>query len=121
MKEAKTQKKIGYVLGYSNFTFELWMVLHKRACNGSLTHRRQYLAPISDSFGEKFEDLDHYKREDAFTRCLNKLDFHHPQSGWDHGQQPDRYSEAKRSQKKAMLIRVVFWEALFLPTKPLWA
>jgi hypothetical protein len=30
MKEAKTQKKITYYLGYSNFTFELWMVLHKR-------------------------------------------------------------------------------------------
>ena len=73
MKEAKVQKKIAYVLGYSNFTFELWMVLHKRACNGSLIHRRQYLAPICDAFGEKFEDLDHYKREDAFARCLNKL------------------------------------------------
>lgn len=73
MKEAKTQKKIGYVLGYSNFTFELWMVLHKRACNGSLSHRRQYLAPISEAFGEKFENLDHYKNEDAFARCLNKL------------------------------------------------
>ena len=73
MKEAKSQKKISYVLGYSNFTFELWMVLHKRTCNGSLSHRRQYLAPICDAFGEKFEDLDHYKREDAFVRCLNKL------------------------------------------------
>ena len=30
MREAKAQKKISYVLGYSNFTFELWMVLHKR-------------------------------------------------------------------------------------------
>jgi hypothetical protein len=49
------------------------MVLHKRACNGSLSHRRQYLAPICDVFGEKFEDLDHYNREDAFARCLNKL------------------------------------------------
>ena len=43
MKEAKTQKKIIYKLGYSNFTFELWMVLHKRNCNGPLNHRRQYL------------------------------------------------------------------------------
>lgn len=30
MKEAKTQKKMTYRLGYSNFAFELWMVLHKR-------------------------------------------------------------------------------------------
>ena len=73
MKEAKVQKKIAYVLGYSNFTFELWMVLHKQACNGSFSHRKQYLTPICNAFGEKFDDLDHYKREDAFARCLNKL------------------------------------------------
>ena len=73
MKEAKDQKRITYILGYSNFTFELWMVLHKRNCNGSLTHRRQYLDPICQAFDEKFEDLDHYKQEDAFERCLKKL------------------------------------------------
>ena len=30
MKEADRQKKIKYQLGYSNFTFELWMILHKK-------------------------------------------------------------------------------------------
>ena len=63
MKDAKTDKKITYLLGYSNFTFELWMVLHKQDCNGSLSHRRQYLDPINWAFGEKFEDLDQYKHE----------------------------------------------------------
>ena len=73
MKEAKEQKGISYSLGYSNYTFELWMVLHKRACNGPLGHRSQYLTPINQAFGEKFEDLAHYKREDDFKRCLSKL------------------------------------------------
>lgn len=73
MKEAKTQKKITYVLGYSNYAFELWMVLHKMDCNGPKIHRRQYLEPIRQAFGEQFEDLDHYKKEDAFKRCLGKL------------------------------------------------
>ncbi len=73
MKEAKDQKRIAYILGYSNFTFELWMVLHKRNCNGSIHHRRQYLDSICLAFDEKFEDLDHYKQEAAFERCLNKL------------------------------------------------
>ena len=73
MKEAKTQKKISYTLGYSNYTFELWMVLHKMDCNGSFLHRRQYLTPIRQAFGEKFEDLAHYKEEAAFKRCLGKL------------------------------------------------
>lgn len=73
MKEARTQKRITYRLGYSNFTFELWMVLHKRNCNGPLTHRRQYLDPINRAYGENFENLDHYKHEDEFKRCRSKL------------------------------------------------
>ena len=73
MKEAKTQKRITYRLGYSNFTFELWIVLHKKDCNGMLTHRRQYLEHINRAFGESFENLDQYKHEDEFKRCLGKL------------------------------------------------
>ncbi len=73
MKEAKTQKKITYRLGYSNFTFELWIVLHKRNCNGVLSHRRQYLEHINRAFVESFENLDQYKHEDNFKRCLEKL------------------------------------------------
>ena len=73
MKEAKTQKKITYKLGYSNFTFELWIILHKRNCNGPLNHRRQYLDPINKAFDENFENLDQYKHEDEFKRCLSKL------------------------------------------------
>jgi len=73
MKEAKDLKNINYELGYSNFTFELWMVLHKKTFNSPLAHRTQYLEPINQAFGERFEDLDHYKREDNFKRCLSKL------------------------------------------------
>lgn len=73
MKEAKSQKRINYILGYSNFTFELWMVLHKRNCNGPFSHRNNYLDPIRRAFEERFEDLDHYKHEDEFKRCLKKL------------------------------------------------
>lgn len=73
MKDAKTQKRIAYKLGYSNFTFELWMILHKQSCSGSLSHRRQYLNLINKAFREKFENLDQYKHEDNFKRCLKKL------------------------------------------------
>lgn len=73
MREAKTQKKITYQLGYSNFTFELWIVLHKIDCNGSFVHRRQYLESINRAFGESFENLDQYKHEDEFKRCLGKM------------------------------------------------
>lgn len=73
MSEAKKQKNIKYKLGYSNFTFELWIILHKKDCYGHFTDRKQYLIPIQQCFNEKFEDLDHYKNETTFKRCLSKL------------------------------------------------
>lgn len=73
MKEAKTQKNIRYQLGYSNFTFELWLILHKCDCYGPLNDRKQYLPLINRCFQEKFENPEQYKQEDAFKRCLNKL------------------------------------------------
>ena len=73
MKDAQTNKRIDYQLGYSNFSFELWMVLHKKDCYGPLSHRSQYLLHINQVYDEHFEDLDQYKAHDAFHRCLAKL------------------------------------------------
>lgn len=74
MKQAQLLgKQIKYCNGYSNFTFELWMVLHKMDCNGSLSHRRQYITYINNAYNEKFEDLDQYKHEANFKRVLGKL------------------------------------------------
>ncbi|WP_367568192.1 RloB family protein [Lacrimispora sp.] len=70
-------KSITYRLGYSNFTFELWMILHKSDCNGSLTHRSQYLVPLNKAYNEKFENLDQYKHEDNFKRILKQLTLEH--------------------------------------------
>ncbi len=73
LKEAKKLKKIQYNLGYSNFTFELWMVLHKRELSSPLTNRSQYISSINSAFNERFEDLHQYKHEVNFKRCLKKL------------------------------------------------
>lgn len=75
LKEANSTigRKFKYSLGYSNFTFELWIVLHKQICNGILTNRTQYLPHINKAYNENFEDLDQYKHEDNFKRCLSKL------------------------------------------------
>ncbi len=75
MKEAKIQKNIVYSLGYSNFTFELWIILHKHDLFKELNHRKDYLPYIQKCFNEKFEKLDDYKREKNFKRCLSKLTF----------------------------------------------
>jgi len=74
MKEAQNiGKAITYCLGYSNFAFELWIILHKTDCNRLLGHRRQYLDPINRAYLENFENLDQYKHEDNFKRVLSKL------------------------------------------------
>ncbi|CUO93479.1 RloB domain-containing protein [Eubacterium sp. am_0171] len=74
MKKAEQiGKQIKYKSGYSNFTFDLWIILHMANCNASFTHRKQYITPINKAFGEKFENMDEYKHEDNFKRCLSKM------------------------------------------------
>lgn len=36
--------------------------------------RKQYLGPINKAFGEKFESMDEFKKEENFQRCLRKMD-----------------------------------------------
>lgn len=66
-------KTIKYSLGYSNFAFDLWMVLHKADCNGPLSYRHQYLDPINRAYNEKFSNIDEYKKEKNFKRLLTML------------------------------------------------
>ena len=74
MKKAKSLgKQITYQFGYSNFTFDLWMVLHKTDSNAHLSHRRLYLEPLNRAYKEHFENMDEYKHERNFKRCLGKL------------------------------------------------
>lgn len=75
LKEANSTigRKFKYNFAYSNFTFELWMILHQQMCNGPLVNRSQYLSHINRTYQENFENLDQYKHEANFKRCLSKL------------------------------------------------
>lgn len=74
MKQAqRAGKQITYRLGYTNFAFELWIILHKADCSGMMANRYQYLAPLNRAYGENFKSLDQYKHEDNFKRVLKKL------------------------------------------------
>lgn len=66
-------KQVEYQFGYSNFTFDLWIVLHKADCYGCINDRHQYLDKINSAFSEDFENMDKYKKKDNFKRCLSKL------------------------------------------------
>lgn len=52
-------------------------ILHKADCNGTLTHRYQYLTPLNRAYNEQFENLDQYKHEDNFKRILGRLTLDH--------------------------------------------
>lgn len=74
MKLAKELgKQINYKFGYTNLTFDLWIVLHNSSCNGSLAHRRLYLQHINRAYNENFENMDDFKHENNFKRVLGQL------------------------------------------------
>lgn len=74
MKKANLLGKgITYKFGYSNLTFDLWIIIHMSDCNASFAHRKYYLTPLNRAYGENFESMDEYKHEDNFKRCLGKL------------------------------------------------
>ena len=72
MHEAKKQKGIQYKMGYTNLSFELWMILHKINFNKSLLYPANYLAPIKKAFDISIESIDDYKKEKCFKGILNK-------------------------------------------------
>lgn len=73
LKLVKKQKGLQYDLGYSNFSFELWMILHKNDCNACLTYKKDYLSLINKAYGQNFVSLKSYKKEENFKKCLNKI------------------------------------------------
>ncbi len=78
MKKVKSLgKQITYKSGYSNFTFDLWIILHMIDCNASYVHRKQYIAAINKGYGERFQNMDEFKEEDHFKKCLKKLQLSH--------------------------------------------
>lgn len=69
----ESRKSPRFYLGYSNYAFELWIILHKVKCNGSLASRTHYLTHINKAFGANFRSLSEYKEERNFKKCLSKL------------------------------------------------
>ncbi len=69
-------KQIEYEFGYSNLTFDLWMILHKKNCGMVINHRSHYIRHINEAYEENFEDMHNYKHKKEFERCLSKLSLH---------------------------------------------
>ncbi|MCM1054626.1 MAG: RloB family protein [Bacteroides sp.] len=69
----KMGKHVSYRLCYSNFTFDLWIALHKLDCRAPSADRRQYLELINKGFGARFPSMNEYKKEKGFKDCLKKI------------------------------------------------
>ena len=72
-KASELGKQILYKFGYTNLTFDLWIILHKTDCYGSQVHRKNYIHTLNRAYSEKFQNMDEYKHEDNFKRCLGQL------------------------------------------------
>lgn len=64
---------VTYELAYTNFTFELWILLHRLDMRNPVRDREAYLPMINRAFGEKFQGHGQYKREKGFSRILRQL------------------------------------------------
>lgn len=73
MRKAGERHGLEFMLGYTNFSFELWIILHKMPFTRPVYHRKDYLKPINEAYGTSFRSMPHYKKEKNFKRLLSKL------------------------------------------------
>jgi hypothetical protein len=74
MKKAKRLgKQIDYKFGYSNLTFDLWIILHKQDLNHTIAHRDNYVESLNRAYNEQFRSMDEYKRKANFERILRNI------------------------------------------------
>lgn len=63
---------VPYLFGYSNYTFELWMLLHVADMHAPLANRKQYLTSINRFFHRDYKKLSEYKAEKEFSGILKE-------------------------------------------------
>jgi hypothetical protein len=72
-KAAHLKPGVKCALGYSNLTFELWILLHKMDCRRTLDNKKQYLTLLNMAYGFDFETLGKFKQEKSFKKVLDSL------------------------------------------------
>lgn len=69
-KQTGGNKKKTYRIGYSNLTFELWILLHKTDFMTCLSDRSQYLPHICKVYHRSFKNTEDYKKEQHFKSYI---------------------------------------------------
>lgn len=73
MRTAEDRFGIIYKLGYSNYTFELWMLLHVADMTHAIQDRHSYLAPVNRWFYRTYTSIDEFKSHDEFQKILDEF------------------------------------------------
>ncbi len=73
MRTAEDEFRISYELGYSNYTFELWMLLHVTDMDYPVQDRKAYLMPINRWFNRNYSDIDEFKQHKEFQSILDEF------------------------------------------------
>ena len=68
----KYHSNVNYSLGYSNLTFELWMILHRKNIEGHVANKHSYLKYINKAFSKSFISLNDFKDEKNFKAILSE-------------------------------------------------
>lgn len=66
-------KSYDYKLGYSNFAFELWLILHKDKWFASVQDRSKYVRKINELYGTNFTYLKDNKDKETFKKLLDQI------------------------------------------------
>ena len=98
---AKKQKGIKYELGYSNYTFELWIILHKQQLKASLSDRSQYLNYINASYSQSFSSMSEYKEKDNFQKVLDRIDLNSIMLAIKHAEDIEKQNKENRVRSKS--------------------
>ncbi|MDR0820675.1 MAG: RloB family protein [Endomicrobium sp.] len=71
IKEAeKLRSEIKYKIGYSNQSFDLWIIMHKKKLTCLITENSDYLEHINKAYNTNFKNFDKYKQEDNFKKQI---------------------------------------------------
>ena len=71
-KASQIMRRCQFSIAYSNLTFEVWMIAHRKNVP-VVTDRRTYYQEINKAFHENFIDNADYKKEKNFHKLLNSL------------------------------------------------
>lgn len=96
----KQNKNISYIPIYSNLTFELWMILHKIDCNGSLADRKHYFPLINKAFNVNYQGLKEYKEEKHFKNILANITINDVKAAIDRADKIMTYNRTHYNKKQ---------------------